>query len=267
MRKLSIDDYREYYSLIKRDHTYLGEWGELIELLVNCESSFFRDIGAFETLMDELFPELVETCSQRRDQSLAMWSAGCSRGQEAYSLAMACAETYGNREPLAIRVTGTDVSINALARATTGEYSYSDVRHMGQTLIDKYMKLSTIDGDCKKENGQQSTALNKHLARYRVRENISRKVEFGFLNLNDFSDYWVPLQDLIFCQNVLIYFSLQGRAQTISMLLDHLKPDGYLFLTPGDAVGMKVRGATVFRFKDIQVYKRHEEGVDVQIRH
>ena len=265
MRQLSVREHRDYYELVNRETHYDGEWRELIELLVNCESSFFRDFSTFEALMDNVLPELAEICLQRGDHLLTMWSAGCSRGQEAYSLAMACAQVFGDEGDFGISVTGTDISLDALTRAMKGEYTSSEIRHMSHSFIEKFLTQVKNGGDSQKEIGRRSGALKRHQFRHRVKENIRRNVEFGFMNLCDVMDYWIPLQHVIFCQNVLIYFRLQGRAETILMLLKNLKPGGYLFLAPGEALGIEVRGATPVRFKDIQVYKRNEEAVDVQI--
>jgi chemotaxis methyl-accepting protein methylase len=265
MNHLSINDYGVYYNLITEGNGSGNEWGLLVELIVNCESGFFRDVPTFDALMDRVLPELVREISQRGDQWLSMWSAGCSRGQEAYSLAMAFAHLYGDEGDIRLRVIGTDISLNALARAIKGEYSSAEIRNLHPSFRDKYMTHMKNANNYRSLNGHEDGAFTKHLVRYRVKDEIRKHVQFEFMNLNKPSYRWVFLQDVIFCQNVLIYFDLQDRARTILMLLRQLKPSGYLFLASGENMGLKVRGADIIRFEEILAYKRNKEAIDVQI--
>lgn len=265
MSQLSVRTYAEYYDLITTDDDKQREWEKLVELLVNCQSSFFRHIPAFDALMDTVLPELANRRLQKGDQVLSMWSAGCSRGQEAYSLAMAFVHVFGCRKDLRVHVTGTDISFNALERAQKGEYFLSELRDMHPTFRDRYMTRVDGNNDLQLVNPGAHGALLNNRVRYRVNENIRTCVQFALMNLSDPTGYWIPLQDVIFCQNVLLYFSVQNRADTVLRLLNHLKPGGYLFPASGEALGLKVNGATTVRFKDTLAYRRNEEAVNVQI--
>jgi chemotaxis methyl-accepting protein methylase len=265
MRELSLHRYGDYYSLASTRPAGHDEWKALMELIVNCESGFFRDVGAFEALMERVLPELIQEIHSRGDTRLSMWSAGCSRGQEAYSLAMAFAEVHGEREGITHRVIGTDISRNALARARSGQYSFAEVRTMHPSFRQRYMIPVACANNTRVVHGHTQQALARHLVRYAVREDIRKSVHFGLMNLTDPPSYWVPLQDVIFCQNVLMYFSPEDRARTTSLLLEQLRPGGYLFLSSGENVGVRVRGAGTVRFKEILGYKRNKEAVDVQL--
>jgi chemotaxis methyl-accepting protein methylase len=265
MRQLSINDYGDYYNLINQGHNKDEEWEQLVELVVNCESSFFRDVPAFAALMGNVFPGLLTKMDKEGDRSFSMWSAGCARGQEAYSLAMAFAHVYGEKGPIGLRVLGTDISLKALSRATKGEYSLAETDNMDPLLREKYMIRIDTPSHSQSSTNPENHLLARHRVRYRVREEIRRSVHFGFMNLNRPTNHSISMQDVILCQNVLIYFSHQDRAKTIALLLGHLKPGGYLFLSPGENMGVKAYGADIVRFEDISAYRRNKENINVQI--
>ncbi len=257
MRHLTLNSYGAYHEFILTKDPNHREWQNLLELLVNCQSSFFRHLPSFDALMNTVLPEIAKN----RSSNIAMWSVGCSRGQEAYSLAMAFHHVLGAKPQCELTITATDISFSALERAKKAEYSFLEVRDMPDTFREKYMtetgKSGTGDG--------KSILVNKHLVRYVVNSEIRKAVSFRFFNLNSSGDFDLPLQDIIFCQNVFIYFSVDDRAKSISVLLKYLKPGGYLFLGPGEAVGIKITGATQMYFKDTLCYKRTSEEVHVRI--
>jgi len=181
-------------------------------------------------------------------------------------MAMCFNRVFGGKGNCELHVTGTDISRNSLKRAQKGEYSFFETRDMPQSYRDRYMTPIEKNTQTKEPKTQDSSVFPRLRLRYRVKDSIRKDVNFGSLNLNNPADFWVSLQDVIFCQNVLIYFRLQDRARIISMLLRSLRPGGYLFLAPGESVGVKVEGAAVARFKDTLAYKRNSrEAVHVHI--
>ena len=261
MHFLSMRNYLEYYNFLTIGDKNQQEWQQLLELLVNWESGFLRHLPSYNALRDRVFPEFEKGRLGRGDNLLFMWSAGCSRGQEAYSMAMCFDRIFGGKGNCELRITGTDISRNSLKRAKKGEYSFFEVRDMPQSFRDRYMTpigKSNLTGEPKTQDG---FVFPKLRLRYRVKESVRKDVNFGFLNLNNPADCWVSIQDVIFCQNVLIYFRVQDRARIILMLLKALRPGGYLFLAPGEGVGLKVEGAAVERFKDTLAYKRNSREV------
>ena len=265
MKRLPVDSYRDYYKYVTEEDNIHHEWEQLIELLVNCESSFFRHMPTFEALMDEVLPELADKRLARANPCLSIWSAGCAKGQEAYSLALASAQLFDDEGGIKVRVTGTDISLRALARAQIGEYTCSDVREVHPSLIDRYFTRMENGGSRILSTDANDANLSRFKVRYRVNENVRKNVHFSYLNLNDPGSYRVSMQDVIFCQNVLIYFRAQDRAKAITMLLKYLRPGGYLFLTSAEALEVMIDGAHVVPFKDTLVYKRNEEAINVQV--
>ena len=263
MRSLSIPDYCEYYALLTENDHHGREWQNLTELLVNCESGFLRHEPSYEALMQHVLPMLVKERIERGVSSLFMWSAGCSKGQEAYSMAMCFAQVFGHKGGLKAHITGTDISQNALTRARTGEYSSFEIRNMPQSFKDRYM--ITKNRDQGPHGAQETAVLYRHRPLYRIKKMVRDHVRFGFLNLNSPNDFWVSMQDVIFCQNVLIYFGRPDRARVIQSLLNRLKPGGYLFLAPGEATGIEMKGAGLAPFKDATAYRRNKEPIHVRV--
>ncbi len=272
MCALSCGSYADYYHLVTGKDEEKREWRQLMELLVNQESGFFRHLPSYDALMDIVLPELVETKRAAGDPLLSMWSAGCSKGQEPYSMVMAHDRVFGPEKSDRLMVAGTDISGTALARAREGVYTFFEVRNMPEPYRKEYITPMDENNSVGSPAPRKGSTLARNMGRFRVKERIQRRVRFGRLNLKQTSsaepdESFMPLQDVIFCQNVLIYFQPGERVRTISMLLKHLRTGGYLFLAPGESVGVRIEGAATRPFKDALAYKRNKEAVHVQIAH
>jgi len=243
MRTLEIGTYGDYLDRVRGGG---DEWERLVDLLVVPESRFFRHGPTFDALMTRVLPAL---CDRRPEQGIHMMSIGCARGQEAYSLAMAAHRVLG--PDAGVRVTGTDVSRSALDSARRGVYTAAEVREALRRHCEHY--LAPIAG---------TTARSR---RYRVREMIRRIVRFRLADLRERDPGESATADLVFCQNVLIYFLRKDRAEALAALLERLRPGGYLFLAPGELVGATVVGARLVPFAETLCYRRRKEAVHVQI--
>ncbi len=182
---------------------------QVVEAITTHETSFFRDLHPFEALKSTILPELISR--RPLGQSVTIWCAACSSGQEPYSVAMLARECFP--ELVAdhrLRIIATDLSGAILARAREGWYSQIEVnRGLPAGLLAKYFD--------RKEDS------------WRIRPEIRSMVEFQQDNL---ATSWLPLPslDLIFMRNVLIYFGLDTRKMILAKVRGVLKPDGYLFL-------------------------------------
>lgn len=187
---------------------------QMVEALLNNETYFFRDRRTFDQLPDTILPELAWRRANTR--RLSIWSAGCSTGQEAYSLAMLFAEQRGRWDGWDIDILGTDVSGRAITAARKGRYSQFEVqRGLGITQI-----LMHFD-EC--EQGWQ------------IRRDLGRMCRFEQHNILDRPPLPKPF-DLILCRNVLLYFNQRTRAHTFARLADALAPDGFLMLGAGETI-------------------------------
>jgi chemotaxis protein methyltransferase CheR len=249
MRVRRIHSCGEYYHFVRFNPQGDKEWEELLELLIICETGFFRHEPSFRALA-EILPHLLLRNQERGLNTLRMWSAGCSTGQEAYSMAMLFLETVRLPQVWQVEIIATDISRRALEKARSGLYKPFEIRYMPEHYRDKYL---TVEG------GAGATASIPSLGsttRYRVTKRVRDMVHFGHLNLSDPTSCWVAAQDVIFCQNVLIYFKPESRVETVRHLCQRLNPGGYLFLAPAEVTGLKLPGVQLVHFEDSLVYRR-----------
>ena len=185
------------------------------ETLTINETSFFRDKGLFSAFADSLLPKLMEA---RRDQrSLRIWCAGCSTGQEPYSLAMIIDEQARKLSGWRIEIVATDLSRSVIETAKHGTYSQFEVqRGLPVAMLLRYFRRA---GDL--------WQISDYL-----RAKISFRTQNLMLDLRDLGTF-----DIVFCRNVLIYFDVVTKKRVLGGLSDALADDGYLVLGAAERVG------------------------------
>lgn len=190
-----------------------GLIGAVVDALLNNESSFFRDQHVFHTLAHDVLPAIAQT---RPDKVMRIWSAGCSSGQEAYSLAMIFAREPERWAGWRIQILGTDISSTMIARARAGLYSQIDVQR-GLAINDLLAWFEPVDEE------------------WRIADTLRAMVDFRVDNMFECA---VPVgaYDLVLCRNVLLYFSAPMRKQMFTRLARHSAPGGYLVLGAGETV-------------------------------
>ena len=186
----------------------------VVEALLNHETFFFREQAAFHQLMAGGIETLAAARAAMR--RLRIWCAGCSTGQEAYSLAMSFAEAGDRWRDWTIDIVGTDVSAGVIARASEGRYTQFEIQR--GLPVRQMMQWFTPEGDD-----------------WRARPELRRMVRFERHNLLD------PMPcagtvDLILCRNVLIYFGVEQRTCMFDQLARAIAPDGLLMLGAGETV-------------------------------
>jgi chemotaxis protein methyltransferase CheR len=181
---------------------------QVVDALTTNETTFFRDYNPWESLRTRVLPELLER--KERTRTLAIWSAGCSSGQEPYSVAMSIKEHFPELMEWQVSILGTDISSSVLARARAGRY--------GQLEVNR---------------GLPAHLLVRHFTRagmeWEIEEPIRRMVRFERHNLND---AWpsMPPFDLVLMRNVMIYFETEAKRQVLAKMHRQLAPHGYLLL-------------------------------------
>lgn len=192
---------------------------KLIDAICTRETLFFRDKSPFELLKRHILPELIARktgAGAGSPPSLAIWSAGCSTGQELYSIAIVIKESLPNANRFQIRLMGTDISATALAEARSGEFRPISVeRGLPGELRERYFRQSG-------EN-------------WRVREDLRRMCEFRKHNLMD-SFMGLGRFDVVFCRNVAIYFQPKSKAALFDKLAGALEPPGYLLIGSSESL-------------------------------
>jgi chemotaxis protein methyltransferase CheR len=186
---------------------------DVVEALLNHETSFFRDLIVFRSVADEVLPLLADARIGRR--RLRIWSAGCSTGQEAYSLALLFANQAAKWNDWAIEILGTDVSPQAIAQAREGLYSQFEVQR-GLPITDL---LTRFD-----QEGES----------WRIKHQAIVRPTFVVHNLLDAPP--AGHFDLVLCRNVLLYFSAERRRHVLDRLSQAVAPDGLLMLGAGETV-------------------------------
>lgn len=182
----------------------------IIDAITTQETLFFRDASPFDALRHKVLPELIDAKSHTVfPKRLRIWSAGCSTGQEPYSLAMLLWELLGDPFLWDVSILATDISNSAIKTASTGRYAAHEIqRGMPAELLRKY--------------------FHQEAGGWRVHDNLRALVTFQRRNLLEPFGSLGPF-DVIFCRNVAIYFEPQARRDLFIRLADRLTPEGALF--------------------------------------
>lgn len=230
MDELGVKSGYEYYCLIKRPDGKSQELPALLDTLMICETSFFRNQPQFDLFSDVVLPEMIDRKERSGSRLLRVWSAGCSTGQEPYSAVMAILEAIPVPELWTIRMFASDLSFTALERAQTGIYRSDQLKNVEPAILNKYFR---------QDNEQ-------HL----VTENVKRRVIFDYHNLKH--DNGLRGLDIIFCRNVMIYFDAEEQRRLITRFTNALVPGGYLFLGHAESLqGLSSRFTMLHRNKGI----------------
>ncbi|GAA5527555.1 CheR family methyltransferase [Herpetosiphon gulosus] len=226
------------YTLRIQDPTNGSELQWLAERLANHETQFFRNPAHFRALREHIFPELQRSRSPLRP--LRCWSAGCSTGEEPYSMAMVGLQQWGNPPSRPISIWATDLSNVPLERAITAEY--------------RGRSLANVQADYRQWFEQQANGA------LRVSEAVRSLVQFEQHNLLDALPHWAYQLDVVFCQNVTIYFQLETCRQLIERIYAAMAVGGYLLLGFSESLWgifdrfetVEVAGAFIYRKGDGQ---------------
>ncbi len=212
LKDLNFISYSQYCDYLFAREDRSQEIVHLIDVVTTNKTDFFREPRHFNFLVDKALPELTNGNSGGRP--CLIWSAGCSTGEEPYTLGMVLSEYALAHPGFRFRILATDISTKVLAKAALGIYSDETVAPVQATLRMRYFLRS------------RDRASN----RVRVSPELRRLIEFRRLNFMD-ADYAVSERaDAIFCRNVIIYFDRPTQQRILRKLCHHLVPGGYLFV-------------------------------------
>lgn len=230
MDDLGIASAYEYYCLLRQFDGRAQELPELLDILMICETSFFRNQPQFDLLRDAVLPEVVTRKWNAGSRLIRIWTAGCSTGQEPYSIAIGLHEWLPEPDSWSIRVLASDLSFTALEQARRGVYKPDQVKSVDTASVAKYFRK--VDGN------------------YVITESVKRSVVFDYHNLK--CENGLKSLDMIFCRNVMIYFDVEEQRRLVSRFSESLVPGGYLFLGHAESLqGLSNRFAMVHRNKGI----------------
>lgn len=216
LQQLQLPDFSAYWERLRCNP---DEEGQLFELATTNETSFFRNNGQFAFLKENIIP-LLEQRSAQGNNSIRILSAGCSTGEEPYSLAMTLLDSLRDCSSVRLEIVAGDINENCLRIAKNGCY---DAEKLNKLPPSYQKRFFTKEDDC-----------------YKIKAEVRSLVRFVRLNLDDLMNSDCPswnqglgLFDIIFCRNVMIYFAPPCQQKLIDTLYRMLLPDGYLFT--GDA--------------------------------
>ncbi len=234
MRELGLKDYAEYYEKLHDGIWGKAEWSLLVDRLTVKETSFFRHRHSYDCVRRELQDRIA---AQTLDSSFDVWSVGCSTGEEPYSLAMLLNECFefAQLEPY-FGIFATDISMPALSKARAGVYSERKIEGLSANERQRYFK-DLDDG------------------RYKIVDKLQDRLCFSQGNVIDMTAMPVEKMDVIFCQNVLIYFRRWRRREILDNLVKHLKPKGLLIIGLGEMVEWKHPQLQRLKDEQVQAYQ------------
>lgn len=227
---------KDYYYFLKYS-TNDKEFKVLMDAVTINETKFFRDLPLLESFEKEVVSDILEMKKKKGENSLKILSAGCSTGEEPYTLGMLLQEKKEQFRGMSFRITAGDISEEALTSAKNGIYKETQLRSTPESYIRKY--FTKMD----ETNVKVSSALKMN-------------IDFTYLNLADFNNLKrLGNFDIIFCRNVMIYFDNEFKKKLIKTYYEMLKEGGYFFVGHSESLfginndfKMKVlRGTTVYK--------------------
>jgi len=221
LRLLGLSNMQDYYQLVAQPDQQ-HERAIMIDCITTNETHFFREPRHFDFLEREVFPKWrQEAVDGRRPMRLRVWSAGCSTGEEPYSLTMLLLKHFPEAQGWELEVLGTDISTRVLEKARAAMYPIEKSKDIPAEYLRAYMLKGKGD----------------HKGVMKVSPELHRIVRFARVNLHGDAYSLIGFFDLVFCRNVLIYFDQESKMKVISGILRHLSPSGLLFVGHSEHLG------------------------------
>ncbi|GAB4174193.1 MAG: protein-glutamate O-methyltransferase CheR [Geothermobacteraceae bacterium] len=209
VRACDCERAEDYIALLERREDEIDALLGAISIHV---SQFFRNPQMFIRLERNLLPGLIDRAMKRPERRLSIWSAGCSTGEEVYSLALLVDELAP--AGLELDILGTDISRQALDRAREGLFDQHRLREVPEAVLERYFEPEGF--------------------RYRICERLRRQVRFEWHDLLQPAPY--PRVDLVLCRNVMIYFSRADQGRILERMARALSPEGFLVLGSAETI-------------------------------
>lgn len=215
---LGLRNYGEYTMLLRRGPKKDEELQFFFSKITTNETSFFRDLKQLDVFEKHVLKDVLEARGKADDKTLHIWSAGCSSGEEPYTLGIMLHEAL--RMSIIgwkVRITANDLSPDMIAKARDGLYGEHALRTTPKDIVGRY--------------------FTKEASGYRIHPKVQKLVSLGLINLNDkMAMKRVPRSHIIFCRNVIIYFDDAMKQKVIAGFYDNLLPGGYLVLGHSETI-------------------------------
>lgn len=205
-----FSSFEDYFYYLKYDPGRDEELNQVIDVLTTNETYFFRESQQLKAFTDEILPEIIESKKKMGRDTIKIWSAGCSSGEEPYSIAILILESEIPNN-MKVEILASDISQRVLQSARKGIYTKSSFRSTEPKYIQRY--FNRIDKN------------------YQIIDEVKKLVNFGQMNLLDESKLvFLSKMDVIFCRNVIIYFDNTAKRKVIDNFYHKLQPGGFLLL-------------------------------------
>ena len=214
LRSLGLESFSEYCEYLFSREGIENELINMIDVVTTNKTDFFREPSHFDFLTSTAAPALMELYGAGMRRNMNIWSAGCSTGEEPYTIAMVLSAFRETHPIFEFQILGTDISTKVLEKAQKGIY--------------KMDRVDTVPAVMKKKYLLRSKDREKNLVR--IAPEVRESVRFRRLNFMAEDFGMRESMDLIFCRNVIIYFDRPTQERLLNRLYDHLIPGGYLFM-------------------------------------
>jgi len=242
---LKIDSPAAYYNFLRFSGKKEEEFRELLNLLTVNHTYFFRNESQFKVLKEKILPEIIQRKLNLKQGKplLRIWSAGCSTGEEPYTIAMIIQEVIADIAVWDIQIMATDASTKVLDQAAKGIYGSSSMLLMPDDYRNKYFEVIQI-------NKQE---------KYKIHDNLKQMVKFSFLNLIDEQYPWDC--DIIFCRNVVIYFENETRIKIMHRMQESLNDQGYILIGHAESLQFLSRQFKMYDWQEAIYYRKLESEI------
>ena len=230
LRELRLDSFSEYYDYLVEN--YEDEKINFINLITTNKTDFFRENDHFEFMKNVVLPEF----EKRGVKELRIWSAGCSTGEEPYTIAMVTNEFFSSKNSPEILILATDIDTQVLQKAKDGIYPEDHLATVDRNYVKKYFTAGTGENE----------------GLFRVNNSLKQLVYFRRLNLLQDEYPMKKKFDIIFCRNVIIYFDRETQKKLFGKFYHYLKDDGYLLIGHSENITsltdkFMLSGRTIYR--------------------
>ena len=237
MAALGLADPREYLFKLGYADPHGEEMQALANLVTTNETYMFREYDQLQAFANHCLPEVLSAKQARGERKLRIWSAGCSSGEEPYTLAMIVQDVFPQAQSWDCEIVATDIDENMLKHVVAARYGARSVAEVPDEYREKYL---VEDGD-----------------EWIVRRRTAALVQARHLNLSDrMAMRAMRGFDFVFCRNVLIYFDDASRKAVVDHFYNALNPGGYVFLGHSESVGRVTTAFTLKRFESYLVYMK-----------
>jgi len=239
LKKLNLRNFDEYYNYLRFDAGKERELLKLFEVITTNETSFYRNPPQLEVFQNQVMTDVLSDC-RRKGKRLRIWSAGCSTGEEPYTISMILNELLKTEiGQWDVKITANDLSQRVVESAKRGIYNDYTLRTTPPDVARRYFSMN---------NGTNS-----------IKDEVKRLVNFGQINLKDRGQLRrVERSQVVFCRNVIIYFDDDMKKQLFNAFYDNLLPGGYLIIGHSESLHNITRAFKPIHYPGAIIYKKAE---------